>query len=208
MLLPDQSHKIIIGRKTGQTLPAAEVGRHGGNTQTHSPLPVGIHRRGKAPLLQYTPRLFRRQADRGGNPHQFINPGDVDPLHKIGPVDGMAELIAAPLLLRPLPQLLSQPAVVGAAPFRQRQTLCSGNLQQSGLHVVDHFLPPGKELGKLPSRRRGFGVEREATPAQLNPVFLLQSVGTHGTEVAPGSNVIKKNLYHGCAVHGVLLINP
>ena len=29
--LPDQAHKIIIGRETAQTLSAAEVGRHGGD---------------------------------------------------------------------------------------------------------------------------------------------------------------------------------
>jgi len=36
-------------------------------------------------------------------------------------------------------------------------------------------------------------------------VFPLQAFGTHGTEVAPGSDVIEKDLYYGGAVvHGVL----
>lgn len=45
-------------------------------------------------------------------------------------------------------------------------------------------------------------MEREDAPAQLDSVFLLEAIGTHGTEVAPGSDVIEKNLYNGCAVHG------
>jgi hypothetical protein len=48
-------------------------------------------------------------------------------------------------------------------------------------------------------------VERETTPAKLYIIFPLQAVGTHGTEIAPGSDVIEKDLYNGCGIHGVSL---
>jgi len=47
-------------------------------------------------------------------------------------------------------------------------------------------------------------MEREDAPTQFYPVFLLQTIGTHGTEVAPGSDIIEKNLYNGCFVHARL----
>jgi hypothetical protein len=61
----------------------------------------------------------------------------------------------------------------------------------------------GKEFGKLHPCLRGFRVERKHSPEQFDAVFLLQAVGTHGTEVTPGSDVIEKNFYNGCSVHDV-----
>jgi hypothetical protein len=39
-------------------------------------------------------------------------------------------------------------------------------------------------------------------PAEFDSVFPLQTIGTHGTEVAPGSDIVKKDLYDGCFAHG------
>lgn len=48
-------------------------------------------------------------------------------------------------------------------------------------------------------------MKRKAAPAHLDSVFLHEAVGTHGTEVAPGSDVIEKDLQYGCTVHGIPL---
>lgn len=40
---------------------------------------------------------------------------------------------------------------------------------------------------------RGLRVEREHAPADVEVKFLAQLVGTHGTEIAPGSDVIEKD---------------
>ena len=46
-------------------------------------------------------------------------------------------------------------------------------------------------------------MEGKNSQEQFDAVFLLQSVGTHGTEITPGSDVIEKNFYDGCCVHDV-----
>jgi hypothetical protein len=46
-------------------------------------------------------------------------------------------------------------------------------------------------------------VERENGPAKFDPVLPLQTVGTHGTEIAPGSDIVEKDLDDGRFVHGM-----
>jgi hypothetical protein len=45
-------------------------------------------------------------------------------------------------------------------------------------------------------------MERKSRPANLNFVFMSQSINTHGTEITPGSNVVGKDLKDGCLRHG------
>jgi hypothetical protein len=37
-------------------------------------------------------------------------------------------------------------------------------------------------------------MEWENAPAQLDPIVPLQTVGTHGTEITPGSDIVEKDL--------------
>jgi hypothetical protein len=45
-------------------------------------------------------------------------------------------------------------------------------------------------------------MEREDCPAQFYPVLALQAVGTHCTEIAPGSDVVEKDFDDGRFGHG------
>jgi len=50
-------------------------------------------------------------------------------------------------------------------------------------------------------------VEREDAPAQFDPVLPVQAIGTHGTEIAPGSDIIEKDLHHGRTFHDFPSLN-
>jgi hypothetical protein len=44
-------------------------------------------------------------------------------------------------------------------------------------------------------------VKGENGPVQFDSIFPLQAIGTHGTEVAPGSDIVEKDLYDGRFFH-------
>jgi hypothetical protein len=51
----------------------------------------------------------------------------------------------------------------------------------------------GKERFKGPTLLRGFRMKRKRGPAKVDVKFLLQSFNTPGNEIAPGSDIIRKN---------------
>ena len=199
--LPDEVHEIIVGSEPHEPFPGAEVRRNGGDPEFPGPLPVGIDRRGKASRREDLPRPIPRKPHGLGNPHELVHPGDVPPLDEKSPVDRFPVRVSLSLRFRPFPQLLGPPAVEGPGPLREWHPLGLGQLAQPRLHGRDLFLPPGKQLGELDSLLRRFRVERKNGPAQLHSVLPLQAVGTHGTEVAPGSDVVKEDLDDGRRVH-------
>jgi len=203
---PDQPYEIIVGSKAGQPLVVTEVGRHGGYAQLPGPLPVGIHCPRKAPLRKDRLRFITRQPDGSGDPQQHIHQRQVAPFDEIGLVDGMAEEVARTPRLGPFTQFLSQSAVAGACPPCQRQSFSRRSVGQPDLHGLYLDLTAAKQFGEFHPFLRGFRVEWKDAPLQPDPEFSLQTLGTHGTQIAPRSDIVEKNLYHGGCVHGSPLL--
>ncbi len=93
-LFPDQSLEFIIGAESRQPPPITEVGRDGGDAHIRGPLPVGIDRRGKAPLVKDLPCFTGGKPDGAGYPQELVNQGNVAAIDEIGLVDGPAKRVS------------------------------------------------------------------------------------------------------------------
>src|SRR4029453_5353682 len=64
----------------------------------------------------------------------------------------------------------------------------------------------GEEIGQRAAFRRGFRVQREMRPLDLHVVLGPELLNTHGTEVAPGSDVVGKDLERQWLAHATSFI--
>ncbi len=144
--------------------------------------------------------LRTSSASRPGKPHlfgqcdQFVGFGNVAPVDIVGPKNGLMEFFPFPFALRPFAQLGGEPAVVGhrSLPERQPQLRCRPLL--AGLHLAGIEIQARIELIQGKPLLRGVGVEGKGLPLDFNLEVLTQLFNTPGTEVAPGSDVIRKDL--------------
>jgi hypothetical protein len=97
----------------------------------------------------------------------------------------------------PLGQFLRQSAVVGHRPPPVRQSLFGHQTSQSRLGRFDVEGPAGEQLLQRQTFVGRVRVQREQRVTELDPVGCLQSVCTHGTEVAPWSDVVGEDLQGG-----------
>src|SRR5258705_12195224 len=66
------------------------------------------------------------------------------------------------------------------------------------MHGLDIQPAPGEEIGQRHPFRRSFRMQREVHPLDLHPMLVLQLLNTHGTEIAPRSDIVGEDLHrHG-----------
>jgi hypothetical protein len=95
---------------------------------------------------------------------------------------------------RPQTQLLGQAAVVGHGPGAERQAEVARRPLQVHDHGGDFFGSSTKEVFQGLAFLGGFLVEWEGAVANIYLIFLLQFFNTPGNEIAPGSDIIGKDI--------------
>src|SRR5262249_1538086 len=75
------------------------------------------------------------------------------------------------------------------------------------LHLCVHRLAllgaaPGEQIGERASFRRRLRMQREVHPLHLHVVLGPEPLNTHGTEIAPGSDVVREDLHRDRLCHG------
>jgi hypothetical protein len=95
----------------------------------------------------------------------------------------------------PLPEFLRQPTVVrfGALPICQ--TLLHHEATHTGLARLQINVSSGKEFLQGQAVLRGVRMEREMCPHNLDVILFLQPLNTPGTEIAPGSDIVREDFY-------------
>ena len=138
---------------------------------------------------------------RSRDPGQLIRQGDVLSLDVIRVINSHVKRFAGPLLLGPFTELLGPAAVVGVSAVAKGQIeLCCDLF--AALHHRFDIVAPGKELCQFLPFLRGFRVQGEDPPVDLKIKLFAQPVGTHGTEITPGSDIIEKDFKSSHAIKG------
>jgi len=183
----------FVGLGAHNPLLVEDKGRDRRNAQLKRSVPIGIHRRLVRPHFQNGLNLFFGKTHLQGYRCEFSAFGNVNPIPKIGPKDGVMKFLPPALLLRPLSQFLRQAAVIGSLAVSQRQPFFLRRLAQAGLDLVDTNRPPGKKFLQSQTLLRRFRVKGESPPLNCDFKILSQSFNTPGNEVTPGSDVIGKD---------------
>lgn len=171
-----------------------DKGRDGGYSQTFGKLPIGIDRFPEGPCLQDFPGLRAGKPHRCSQTDQFIGLGDINPIDIVSPEDGGVKFIPLTLALRPFAQFRGQPAVVCFRSLPERQSQFFGRPFLAGNYLPGIEVQAGVEIIQVQPFFRGVGMEGERPPDDLNLEVPAQFFNTPGTEVAPGSDIIGKDL--------------
>lgn len=189
----DQGAAGGVGLETNELSSVEQESRNRRDTQFSGALPVGIDLGGKTARSDNRQRQFRVKSDRSGNGRQNIDLGNIFTISKVGTVDRLAKSLPGPQLLGPLRQFLRPAAVVGAGPVTEGESQFPRHLAQAGKNRPD-IHPTGKEVMQVQSVGRCFRMQREHRPAHIQTKLPSQFFDAHGTEIAPGSDKIEKNL--------------
>jgi len=101
----------------------------------------------------------------------------------------------------PEANLLGKAAVIGHGPAPEFKTEFVRRLLQFCDHLFDIETFSGKQLGKGNTLFRNFRVQGKTPPVNLDAFFLPESFSTHGNEITPGSDIIRKNLDFFFLIH-------
>jgi hypothetical protein len=105
------------------------------------------------------------------------------------------------LFLRPLPQLLRQPAVEGFLAVSQWQTRFFRRFSQTGFYLIDAHRSSGKKFFQSETFFRRFRMKGERPPLDCDFKILSQFFNTPGNEIAPGSDIIGKDFQYWPGFH-------
>jgi hypothetical protein len=120
---------------------------------------------------------------------------------EVTPEYRIVKRLASVLRFSPLAEFGGPPAVVDSGSFLHGQAEFLGRLLQSGHHGRDVDGLPAEKLFDRLSYLRRFRVEGKGDPLDLDPVFLFELFNTPGTEVAPGSDVVRKDFHYEGRFH-------
>jgi hypothetical protein len=180
----DQPLQFFVGLRPDHQIFSGEKRRHGVDTEGGAAAPVVVDGVFELPAQQYIGGFIGRQIIVFGDFGQDISLADVLDVDKVGAKERIGHFLRLTLRLRPLCQLLSQPAIVGHVAFCvERQTFA--------VHVHFHALIARDDLWTSDvSFLRSFGMKRKLSEFNLQAVIFFQFLDTPGDEVAPGSNEI------------------
>jgi len=154
--------------------------------------PIIINMCSIAPLVKGQQGDVGIKADRFGDLGKFVWQCNVTAINVIGMINGHVEGFACPLLLCPFPQLLGVATVVSVGAFAKGQVKLCGDLLAALHHGIDVVATGEKIFQGLPFLG-SLRMEREHAQSNVEVKLLAQFIGTHGTEVAPGSDVVEKD---------------
>ena len=103
--------------------------------------------------------------------------------------------------MRTLPELLSETAVVLVSPRAVRLTLIVHERLHSRVHGVHIDVTPGEQLLDENALRRRIRVQREVHPGHVHVKVSFQLFNTPGTEITPGSDVVRENFQFDSLAH-------
>ena len=141
-----------------------------------------------------------------GDLQEHLGPRDVARLDEVGAEQRVVDRLAAGLRVRPLAELLGQAAVVRHRALAVRQALrrpcapSSARAWPGGRRCV-----PANRSASDAALRRRLRVEREVHPLDLHAVLSSELLNTHGTEIAPGSDVVGEDLHRHWLGHAASL---
>src|SRR6516165_6070184 len=190
----EQLLKDLVGLGADNAIACSHKRRHAGDAVLVRLSPIGIDGIFKTALGQHGTRLLRGQSDRRRELHQYLKVADVARVDEIGLVQGVVEGLTTGLGVGPFAELLSEPAVVGVRPPAVGQPFGVHQPLHAGIHRLGIDVSPRIKLRHRAAFHRGLGMEREVDQGRVDLERLLQLFNTHGTEIAPGSDVVGKDL--------------
>ena len=104
------------------------------------------------------------------------------------------ETIPSVHFLCPFSEFLGQAAVVGHGPLSEGEAFCPGHLLQSGQHGRDVHITAFEEFLQGLACLRDLRMQGKGHPVDIQIMLLPQFFNTPGNEIAPGSDVVRKDL--------------
>ena len=191
MLSIDQSAVVRIRLKAYKCVTVVNTGRDRGDAEFPCSLPVTINMGSVALFVNGQEGDIGVKTDGFSDFCQLARQGNVAAIDVIGAIYSRVESFADALLLCPLTKLLSATTVVGVGAVAKGQVELFGNINAT-LHHGLNIVSTREEIFERLTFLRRFRVERENAPADVEVEFFPESIGTHGTEIAPRSDVIEK----------------
>jgi len=156
------------------------------NSELGASLPVRIHGLLVAPADERLHRLVGREADALGDPDQDLGLGDIFRLDQVGAENRIVDFVTLAFAFGPFRQLLRQAAVIGHIPLA---VVGQPLLLHQGFHA---HVPGGSGAAAFPFLG-GVGMKRKVGESNLQTVIVSEFLNTPGTEIAPGSDIVRKN---------------
>src|SRR5262245_2043229 len=190
----DEPFERLVRLGADDTVAAGDERGHARHAELPREGPVLVDGVLEGPLLDHFARLVDREADLLDDVQDHVGIADVPRFHDGGAAHRVVNGLAARLRVRPLADFLSEAAVVGHGALAVRQALGV----HARLHLCVHGLAihaaPGEQVGQRAAFHRRFRVKREVHPLDLYVVLGPELLNTHGTEIAPGSDVVGEDL--------------
>jgi hypothetical protein len=193
--------QVLVALGAHQAAAVGDEGWHGRDPHGPGALPVLIHSGLEAAFFQSVLCFLGIATDGFYDPQQHRQTGDIPSFGEICPENGMVKRLPKAALFGPFAQFLSPAAVIGHRALAEGQTKLVGGLFEVGQHLRYVDGPPGKKILKGAALLRCFRVKGKRRPAKVDVEFLLQSFNTPGNEIAPGSDVVGKDLHNVLFVH-------
>src|SRR6266404_2208620 len=183
----------------------AIAGRHKGRDTGDAPLarfrPIGVDGVLETALGQDRARLLSGKPDRLRDFDQYVRIADVSSLDEVRLVQGVVKRLATRLRVGPFSELLRQPAIVGVGPPTVGQPLGVHQPLHAGVHSFRIDIPSRIKIRHRATLDGCFGMQWEVHPDGVDIEILPQLFNTHGTEIAPGSDVVGKDLQLDRLIH-------
>jgi len=183
---------VSIGLKADQRVLLIDDCRDRRDAEFFRSLPIIINMCSIAPLVEGQQGDVGIKVDRFSDLGKFVWQCDVVAIDVIGMINGHVEGFACPLLLCPFPQFLGAATIVSVSALAKGQVKLCGDLPAAMHHGIDVVAPCEKIFQGL-SFLGSLRMEREHAPVDVEVKLLAHFIGTHGTEVAPGSDVVEKD---------------
>src|SRR3989304_1241022 len=181
---------------------AGDEGRHAGDAVAARFFPVRVHLRAMAAGFDDLLRFVAGKADAFGDFDQRRGIAEVAAVHEIGAKERVMDSLAARHWVRPAPELLREAPVVGHGAVAVRKALGVHALSHRRLHGLDVVAAPGEQVREAAPFGRRLRVQREMHPLHAHAVLLPEPLNTHGTEIAPGSDVVGEDFEDEGFAHG------
>jgi len=201
LMVPDELLQDLIGLGTHHSVVVDHKGWNGCYPHLTGTRPISIDSLLERSRGKDSPCLILRKTDQSGQIRQHVNLANISTIHKIRPKNRIVKFLAPASRFSPLGQLLGKTAIECPRPFTERKSKLIRCLPKTQFHSLYVHAAAGIQLIQRKAFFRGFWMKGKSSPSGLNLIILPQLVNTDRTEIAPRSDVVRKNFKGDWFVH-------
>ena len=186
--------KHFIGLRADDGSTCELEGRHGGDAQLPTALPIGGNSRPRPRITQGPTGSIRVEIDAVGNLYKSVYISQIRVLDKIRHEKCLVDCLSPVALHSPAGQLLRSATVVGHAAISVLQSLRAHKFRHLLLHLLNIDIPASEQLLQTLAFVGGLQMQWVVGDTKGQGEFFEESFNTDRAEIAPGSYVVGEHL--------------